>query len=78
MLIAGEIFRSFPETIFGRSQPQGSPFMPNIEQNIRPNNSQSDRQLNRDFWNSHAREEQEVWKARRKYAQSLRIHSPQS
>jgi hypothetical protein len=34
MLIAGEISRSFPETIFGRSLPQGSPFMPNIEQKI--------------------------------------------
>ena len=29
MLIAGEISRSFPETIFGGSLPQGSPFMPN-------------------------------------------------
>jgi hypothetical protein len=44
MLIAGEISRSFPETIFGRSLPQGSSFMPNIEQKIRPNNSQSDSQ----------------------------------
>jgi hypothetical protein len=43
MLIAGDISAAFAGTICGRSLPQPRDLcMPNIEQKVRPNNSQSD------------------------------------